>query len=293
MDIDTLDLNKLRVFHLVAIHGSLRGAASRLGVTESAVSLSIRRFEEELGLTLFQRLPNKLVLTKAGAHVADSAKAIFEEVAKVLAESATKVTPNGEISLSVNNDLAWYTIPKVSEFLDRYTDIELKVFVNQPNDTMALVESGKVNIGIGRFHQLPKSLETKPVIESTISLVCLPGHSLTRTKAPKLEEIARYKLITLRGRHSARLMIDETFTNAGIKAHYIEGGNCHAISEIVETGIGVGLIHTFCIRRNMSGSLRYIDLSRCFGSVTFSAIYRKEPRVSPEILKMMTEFIKN
>ena len=66
LNLDTLDLRRLRAFHLVAKHGGLRLAAGRLKQSIPAISAKIRKLEDELGFELFERLPNKLLLTIAG-----------------------------------------------------------------------------------------------------------------------------------------------------------------------------------------------------------------------------------
>jgi DNA-binding transcriptional LysR family regulator len=146
MDLDSLDLRKLRAFYLVARHGSLQRAATRLNVTVSAVSFSIHRLEEQLGIPLFRRLPNRLILTPAGVHFADSAEAIFDGINKILADSAIDVQPSGRLYISVTSDLAWYFIPKVRDFLKLYPDIELGVYIKTSSESLRLVERREIDL---------------------------------------------------------------------------------------------------------------------------------------------------
>ena len=91
-----------------------------------------------------------------------------------------------------------------------------------------------------------------------------------------MEDIARYKLVTLPSRNSTRRLIGSEFSRSGIKTRsYIEAGTCQTVCGFVESGLGVGLIHSLCANREPNGKLRYLDLSHCFGNVEFSAIYRK------------------
>jgi DNA-binding transcriptional LysR family regulator len=291
MDLNKLDLKKLRTFHLVVSSGTLGRAASQLGVTLAAVSFSIRRLEKELGVRLFERLPNKLILTRAGAHVADSARAIFEGIEKVWADSSIRVAPSGRFAISVNADLAWYFIPKVGEFLARYSDVDLSVHVNTSTATVGLVKGGEIDVGFGQFSKHPASLEVAPVFQTSISLVCMAGHPLTRSKMPSFEEISRYKLITLRSRNGSRQMLDAEFARAGLKATYIEGGNCYTVGAIAAAGLGVGLIHTLCTRQQIPSSLRYIDLSPRLGDLRVSAIYPRKGRIDPTVVRNLIDFV--
>src|SRR5689334_6492129 len=139
MDPEKLDLKKLRVFCLVARHGSLQAAASRLHVTLSAVSFSIRRLEEQLGIDLFKRLPNRLVLTPGGARLVESAEAIFAGIGQILSQSQLGEVHRGRLSISVNSDLAWYVVPKISGLLRLYPEIELSAYIRSSADALRQV----------------------------------------------------------------------------------------------------------------------------------------------------------
>jgi LysR family glycine cleavage system transcriptional activator len=70
-------LETLRVFEVACRHGSYSEAARELHVTHSAVSQRIRQLEEELGLTLFERQGNRMVLTPSGLRLQAGVKNAF------------------------------------------------------------------------------------------------------------------------------------------------------------------------------------------------------------------------
>ena len=72
-----LNYNHLRYFWAVAHDGNLTRAAERLNVSQSALSVQIRKLEDRLGHSLFERRGRQLVLTEAGRIVLDHADAIF------------------------------------------------------------------------------------------------------------------------------------------------------------------------------------------------------------------------
>jgi len=84
------DLNALAVFALVAEQRSFRAAADRLGVTRSAVSQTMRRLEERLGIALVQRTTRSVSLTEAGER-------LYAEVAPALAEMRTAIETTGDL----------------------------------------------------------------------------------------------------------------------------------------------------------------------------------------------------
>ncbi len=88
VDLDKVDLNKLRTFAQVANAGGVSRAASRLGLTRSAVSQSLGALESSLGVRLFDRVGRRLVPTQEGRTLARHFGRLHEELRGALAEAA-------------------------------------------------------------------------------------------------------------------------------------------------------------------------------------------------------------
>ncbi|MBB4391082.1 LysR family transcriptional regulator [Bradyrhizobium sp. ERR14] len=98
------DLNALAVFALVAEERNFRAAADRLGVTRSAVSQTIRRLEETLGIALVQRTTRSVSLTEAGERLhAEVAPAIADMRAALDGTEALRGRPRGLLRLAVSS----------------------------------------------------------------------------------------------------------------------------------------------------------------------------------------------
>ncbi len=98
------DLNALAVFCLVAELRNFRAAADRLGVTRSAVSQTIRKLEEGMGVALVRRTTRSVSLTEAGAALlADVAPAVAEMRAAVEAAGNLRGHPRGPLRLAVSS----------------------------------------------------------------------------------------------------------------------------------------------------------------------------------------------
>ena len=99
-----LDLNALAVFALVAEERNFRAAADRLGVTRSAVSQTIQRLEETLGIGLVQRTTRSVSLTEAGERLrAEIAPAIADMRAALGHTEALRGRPRGLLRLAVSS----------------------------------------------------------------------------------------------------------------------------------------------------------------------------------------------
>src|SRR5580700_7276500 len=98
------DLNDLLAFVTVAREGSFTKAAAQLGVSQSALSHTIRRLEERLGLRLLTRTTRSVAPTEAGERLLRAAEPRLEEIdAELAALSALRDKPSGTIRITAHD----------------------------------------------------------------------------------------------------------------------------------------------------------------------------------------------
>lgn len=125
------DLNALAVFALVAEERSFRAAADRMGVTRSAVSQTIRKLEEALGIALVNRTTRSVALTEAGERLYAEAVPALREMQGALDAAANLTgTPRGRLNLAVSSIAeSFLSGPLLTSFLDQNPDVKLHVTV--------------------------------------------------------------------------------------------------------------------------------------------------------------------
>ena len=123
----TLDLTALRSFVAVADAGGVTRAAGFLNLTQSAVSMQIKRLEEGLGLMLFARAARKLALTAEGEQLLGYARKMLALNDEALAR-LTHDEFEGEIRLGVPHDIVYPAIPGILKWLAaRYPRVRVNV----------------------------------------------------------------------------------------------------------------------------------------------------------------------
>jgi DNA-binding transcriptional LysR family regulator len=276
MNITKLDINRLIAFQLVARSGNLRYAATRLKQTAPAISTKIRLFEKDLGVELFQRLPNKLVLTPEGERFLVEVDAFVARGEQALATLTTDGAHRGKFTTSIGNDHGWYFLPRIAQFLKRFPNVKLSLEMCRAGDAIQGLNEGRLDVSFGVFPRLPRGLEQVTVAETSLSLVCPAGHPLLRRPSLTLAEIAQQRLIVLPKHTETRKIIDSTFArNAMRVTSIIEVGTCQMASAFVEMGLGIAIVHSYCIGHSHSEEVRWIDLGQKFEKVAFSIIFRK------------------
>jgi DNA-binding transcriptional LysR family regulator len=107
-----LDLNALRSFVAVAETGGVTRAAGFLNLTQSAVSMQLKRLEESLGITLLDRSARSVSLTAPGEQLLGYARRLLDLNDEVMAR-LTDQAFEGEIVLGVPHDIVYPAIPQV------------------------------------------------------------------------------------------------------------------------------------------------------------------------------------
>ncbi|MCC6211559.1 MAG: LysR family transcriptional regulator [Burkholderiales bacterium] len=126
------NVSDLLAFLAVAREKSFTKAGAKLGVSQSALSHTIRGLEERLGLRLLTRTTRSVSPTEAGERLVASIGSHFEEIeAELEALSALRDKPAGTIRITAGEHAAYMVLaPALEAFLPRYPDIKVEVHVD-------------------------------------------------------------------------------------------------------------------------------------------------------------------
>ncbi|MRH98211.1 LysR family transcriptional regulator [Agrobacterium tumefaciens] len=127
------DFSELVAFIAVAEAGSFTRAAAKLGLSQSAVSYSVRMLEQKLGVRLISRTTRSLSLTDAGQRMLRNLKPAFENIeSEISAISALRDKPTGMIRITTFRYAATSVLwPVVSKFMTEYPDIQLEITLDE------------------------------------------------------------------------------------------------------------------------------------------------------------------
>ena len=147
MDRKWLPLNALRAFEAAGQHLSFTAAANSLTVAQSAVSRHVMVLENFLGVTLFERRPQQLVLTEAGRHILPVVSKSFDRIDQALGEVIKeKGRPKRVLKVALPTSFAHrLAIPILRDFRAENPGITLEI-VSKP--TTAADMDGDIDIAI-------------------------------------------------------------------------------------------------------------------------------------------------
>jgi DNA-binding transcriptional LysR family regulator len=195
---DRGDLADLTAFVAVADHLSFRGAASRLGVTPSALSHSMRQLEERLGMRLLNRTTRSVSVTDAGLRLLERLRPAISEIGGALEDlNQERQRPVGRLRIYAIDLAASAVIAPIwKRFLSTYPDIHLELAVGEaPID---IVAKG-FDAGIGPRDRVPADMIAVRVMgPMKIAVVGAPTY-FARRRAPRTpDDLARHVCVEYR-----------------------------------------------------------------------------------------------
>lgn len=148
MKIRNLDMDVLRSLVAYCDRGTLALAAQEVGRTQAALSLQMRKLEEQVGEALFERGSRRLVLTEAGEVVAGYARRIL--ALNDEAQQAVRATRlSGQLRFGASQDFgeAWLP-PVLAQFRKAHPSVALEIRVDGGTKLVAAVEAGEIDMGL-------------------------------------------------------------------------------------------------------------------------------------------------
>ncbi len=140
-------LRQMEIFLEVANVGHLTKVAEKMGVSQSAVSMSIKELENIIGYKLFDRINKKLVLNEKGRAFAE---AIAPLVAKLndIEEEFKNDENNGELLIGVSTTIADYLIPPIiCQYMNIYPHVKVNLKIGNTRQIVEMIENGMIDIG--------------------------------------------------------------------------------------------------------------------------------------------------
>jgi DNA-binding transcriptional LysR family regulator len=180
----------LKYFIEVASCGSVRKASERLYVAASAVNRQIHKLEDELGVELFDRLPNGLRLNAAGERLLKHAQETLHQFQVMRTElDALKGERTGHVKVAAMDSFFEELLPSaVEDFTQLFPAVTYTITSTQPMEVAQMVMAGQADVGLSGVAAVARA--TLP-----IGLVIPPGHPLASRASVSLKDCAGYPFL--------------------------------------------------------------------------------------------------
>ena len=241
-----VNLRHIEIFHAIMTAGNLTEAARMLNTSQPTVSRELARFEQVLGLKLFERSRGRLHPTVQGLR-------LFEEVQRswygldriVSAAESLREFRQGELSIVCLPVFSQSFLPTLLQpFLARYPQVNIQIVPQESPLLEEWLSAQRHDLGITETLHTPAGTERTPLL--TLNEVCvLPqGHPLSAKSVLTPQDFQGENYISLSLTDSYRQLLDALFLEHQVKRRMVvETHSAASVCAMVRAGVGISVVN--------------------------------------------------
>jgi DNA-binding transcriptional LysR family regulator len=251
-----MELMQLEMFAAMVEEGNFNRAAERVSRTQPAVSMALRKLEEEIGAPLFDRSNRSAyALTDTGELLYKNARrmlALRDET--MAAVERLRAIQTGSIRIGANESATLYLVPRlIQAFHRQHPRVEVEVVRHPSARLIGKLRRREVDFGILAFRPKDDDLETVPLMRDEMVLISSPVHRLAASEHVRANDLAIESVIALKVRDASGRKVLEGFDrfrtplNVTLKVDTIE-----AVKKLVAMNLGIALVPLMCVQEEVS-----------------------------------------
>ena len=281
-----MTLTELKYIVAVAREKHFGHAAEACFVAQPTLSVAIKKLEDELGVTIFERGGSEVSVTPIGAQIVAQAERVLEQTAAIKEIAKQNKDPlAGPLRLGVIYTIAPYLLPPlVKSMIERVPQMPL---VLQENFTVRLIEllrQGELDAAVMALPFADQGLMTLPLYDEPFVVALPKNHPWVGRKSIDAQELKSETMLLLGNGHCFRDQVLEVcpemsrFSTSGDGiARTFEGSSLETIRHMVASGIGITVLPRASVpnMQAQDGMLRYVPFTEPVPSRRVVIAWRK------------------
>ena len=292
-----MDLLQLEHFLAVAEEGTFTRAAERVGRTQPAISQSIKKLEDELGMPLFARDLHDVSLTEAGKALVEYARKMVrarDEALRML--GSLKHLSAGTLNIAAHESAAVYLLPAaLRHYLHRFPDIRVGIYRSRLADIPRQVVDREMHVGFVKEIPPFKELTCIPVHADEMVLVASPGHPFARRSNLTIKDLEGEPFVLHRACSATEQKILRLFAQHNTRCRIVaEVRSFENIKQLVEEDVGLAIVPNVTVKQEIdAGTLVSVKLPELSIPRQTFMIYRESGQHSDaarELIEVVRSF---
>ena len=245
----------IRYFDMVRKYGSIRKASEQLHVASSAVSRQILKLEDELGVSLFERSPSGVILTKEGEIFSQFVSRVTVDLNHTLSMiDKLKTETTNKISIAAQESVVAEFLPNVLlQFNDKFPEVATTFTTVSGRKLIKLLTRGEVDIAIVFDPEVNPEIEQLTTQELRVRAVVDAKHPLAEMENVSLDQCSEFPLILPDHSWPLRDQIDHLLALASFRPNIITSSNSVAfIRRMLASELCVGFQTIVGIERQVN-----------------------------------------
>jgi DNA-binding transcriptional LysR family regulator len=285
-------LQQLKIYLKVCKLKSITRASEEMFMTQPAVSIQVKKFQEQFDIPLTQLIGKKITITDFGEEIAIACQRTIDEAENIANTSANyKGLLAGKISISVVST-GKYIIPYfISDFIKKHRQIKFSIDVS--NRTQVLENLKKNNIDLALVSVLPTDIDYES-IELMKNELYMVGIGVTNQPKEK-ENLAELPMIFREQGSATRTAMETFFNNKKITAFKsLELVSNEAVKQAVCAGLGYSIMPLIGVSRELNNNrLSIYPVDGLPITTSWNLIYPVNKKKSPALAALINHIEKN
>ena len=283
-----MDLRQLRYFTAIVECGSFSEASARLRVAQSALSRHARALEDELGVTLLERLPRGVAVTASGALLLERAQGIIKELERARTDVMAQASlPSGEAVIGTTSTTSRILYgPLAQRFAREYPNVRLRFVEGVPYLLLEGLDTGTIDLAVMVDPEPRASLVLKPLVTEQEYLIGAPNDDSRTSEPCGITALSSLPLILLPRPAGSRVKLDRMAADAAITLNVThEVTNIDVVKDFVGRGLGYGILPYSSIAEGLSEN-RYTAQPIDGLTITRTLVRRSDRAPSPAVVEL-------
>ncbi|NRB37732.1 MAG: LysR family transcriptional regulator [Pseudomonadales bacterium] len=264
-----ITLKQLSVFAAIAKHENISQAADEAALTQSAMSMSLKELESQLGSPLFHRHGKRLKLNNTGLALQPRVQQLLQ-LAEEIERLALQDELSGVLRIGASSTIGNYLVPAIiAEFLEANPDVHIDLKVANTQQIVDDMKHLRIDIGLIEGLTDAPQLDKKIWRHDELKIFAASNHALSTQKQITFAQLAQTPwILREQGSGTRDIFTHATHDKFEPQAQLLELGNSEAIKQAVKTGFGISCLSVLAINAELKHQelkvldVRGLDLSR-------------------------------
>ena len=261
-----MDIRHFKLVKMVSEEGSLTKAAEKLHLSQSALSHQLRDLEQELSVSVFNRVNKKLILTQAGKLLLDTSHDVLNEIGSLKRRiSEISEGERGTIRLSTECYTCYHWLPNIiKEFKKEYPNVQVEIKTDDDHSTVSKLLNGELDIVLIHHEPEDPNISLNKILDDELVTIFCPEHSFAQKDVILPSDFKDQTLIT----HS-KDFDSSTLNQKLLKRYNIIPANIiyvqltGAALEMVKANLGITVMPRWIISSFLgNGQLQHLSLTK-------------------------------
>lgn len=239
-----MTLSELRFVVSVAHERNFRKAAAKSFVSQPALSLAIKKIENELGVSIFERNRMGISLTSVGEKIVSQAQTVLAEVDKIKEISLIETnTQQIQIKLGLIYSIAPYLLPLIIPKLEEInSDITLDAEEDITKNLIAKLQDGSLDAAIIALPFDIPGFETITLYDEPFKVLVSKKHKWKKNQAVNAKQLIHEKILLLDNTHCFSMQVREACPGISNNAEVQTGTSLETIRNMVASNLGISIL---------------------------------------------------